>query len=68
MLKDTELVVTVSIRNILTRSPFKVRKSEKPQQLEFATDCGLFLPVEMLLLSCNLLVLWVWCQCLLSYF
>lgn len=37
-----ELVVTVSMRNILRRSRFQVRKSEKPQQLEFATDCGLF--------------------------
>lgn len=40
--KDMELVVTVSMRNILRRSRFQVRKSEKPQQLEFATDCGLF--------------------------
>lgn len=37
-----ELVVTVSMRNILRRSRLQVRKSEKPQQLEFAADCALF--------------------------
>lgn len=36
------MVVTVSMRNILRRSRFQLRKSEKPQQLEFATHRGLF--------------------------